>query len=73
MALGMSRNSLKGDILADDVNQLIDCIDTMKKGTGTLNYASKGIGLEVNAKKTKCILLSYRQNTGKNLNIKITN
>jgi hypothetical protein len=63
----------KGDMLADDENLARDCIDTMKKSTGTLHYASKGIGLEGNTKKIKCILLSYRQNTGENLNIKITN
>jgi hypothetical protein len=44
-------------VYADDVNLLGDNIETMKK-TGTLISASKEIGLEVNAEKTKYMLLS---------------
>jgi hypothetical protein len=47
---------------ADDVNLLGDNIDTIKKHTETLIDASKEIGLEINAEKTKYMLLSRHQN-----------
>jgi Ser-tRNA(Ala) deacylase AlaX len=43
------------------------------KDTGTLVDASKEVGLEVNAEKTKYMLLSRHQNTGQNRDIKIVN
>jgi hypothetical protein len=57
---------------ADDVNLLRDNIDTIKKNKETLTDASKEVGLEANAEKTKCMLLSHHQNAGKNHGIKIT-
>jgi hypothetical protein len=45
--------------------------DTIKKNTETLIDASKEVGLEVNAEKTKNMLLSRHQNAGQNHNIKI--
>jgi hypothetical protein len=48
-----------------------DNTDTIKKNTETLIGASKEIGLEVNAEKTKYMLLSRHQNAGQNHNIKI--
>jgi hypothetical protein len=53
------------------VNLLCDNIDTIKKNTETLTDASKEVGLEVNTEKTKYMLLSRRQNAGKNHYIKI--
>jgi ribosomal protein S2 len=50
-----------------------DNIDTIKKNTETLIGASKEVGLEVNAEKTKYMLLSRNQNAGQNHNIKIAN
>jgi hypothetical protein len=35
--------------------------------------ASKEFGIEVNAEKTKCVLLSCHQNAGQNYDIKIDN
>jgi hypothetical protein len=58
---------------ADDVNLLRGSIDTIKKNTETLIYASKEVGLEINVKKTKYILLYCQQNVGRNREIKITN
>jgi hypothetical protein len=47
---------------ADDVNLLGGNIDTMMKNTQTLIDASKEVGLEVNTRKTKYMLLSCHQN-----------
>jgi hypothetical protein len=55
------------------LNLLGDNIDTIKRNTQTLTDATKEIGLEVNTKKTKYMLLSHDQNEGQNHNIKIGN
>jgi hypothetical protein len=55
---------------ADDVNLLGDNIDTMKKNTETLIYASNEVGLEINVEKSKYMLLSRHQNAGQNKNSK---
>jgi histidinol-phosphate/aromatic aminotransferase/cobyric acid decarboxylase-like protein len=47
---------------ADDVNLLGDDIDTIKKNRETLIDASKQVGIEVNAEKTKYMLVSHDQN-----------
>jgi hypothetical protein len=44
-----------------------------KCNTQTLIDASKEVGLEVNAEKTKYMLLSHYQNAGQNRDIKIAN
>jgi hypothetical protein len=46
-------------------------IDTIKKNTETLIDASKEVGLEVNAEKTKYMLLSPHENAVQNHDIKI--
>jgi hypothetical protein len=53
-------------VYADDVNLFGDHIDATKKNTETLIHASKEVGLEENAEKTKYvyILLSLHQNAG---------
>jgi hypothetical protein len=53
-------------VYGDDVNILGDSIDTTKKNTETLIDASKGVGLEVNTKETKYMLLSRHQNAVQN-------
>jgi hypothetical protein len=55
---------------ADHVNLLGDNADTMKKNTETLIDTSKEVGLEVNTKKTKYMLLSHHQCAGQNHDIK---
>jgi hypothetical protein len=56
-----------------DVNLLGDKINIINKNTETLVGASKEVGLEVNAEKTKYMLMSRHQNSEQNHNIKITN
>jgi hypothetical protein len=60
-------------VYADDVNLLVDHIETIKKNTQTLINASKEVGLEVNTEKTKYIFLSRQQNAGQNPDIKLGN
>jgi hypothetical protein len=60
-------------VYADDVNLLSDNIDSIKKNTQTITDTSKEVGLEVNTKKTKYMLLSRHQNAGQNHDRKIGN
>jgi hypothetical protein len=55
------------------VNLLGGNIDSVKKNTEPLIDATKEVGLEVNAEKTKYMLLSRHQNAGQNHDIKIAN
>jgi hypothetical protein len=56
-------------VYADAVNILGGSVQTVKKSTDALDVASKEIGLEVNADRTK----SGDQNAGGSHNIKINN
>jgi hypothetical protein len=58
---------------ADDVNLLCDNTYTTKKNTKTLIDASKGVGMEVNADKTKYMLLSRQRNAEQNYDITTAN
>jgi hypothetical protein len=51
---------------ADDMNLLKDNIGTIKKSTETLINSSKEVGLDINAEKTKYMLLSHNKNGGQN-------
>jgi hypothetical protein len=55
------------------VNLLGDKIDTTKKNTETITDASNEVGTDLNAEKTKYMLLSRHHNIGQNHNIKIAN
>jgi hypothetical protein len=57
-------------VYADDVNLLGDNMDTTVKTTESFICFSKEVGLEVNAGKTKYMLLSRHQNSGQNHDIK---
>jgi hypothetical protein len=60
-------------VYADDINILGGSIHAIKKNTEALVVASKEIGLEVNAEKTKYMVMSHNQNAGQNHNIKLDN
>jgi hypothetical protein len=60
-------------VYADHVNILGGSIHSIKKNMEDLVIASKEIGLEVNAEKTKYKVMSRNQNAGQNQNIKIDN
>jgi hypothetical protein len=51
-------------VYADDVNILGGSVHAIKKNTEALVVASKEIGLEVNAEKTKYMVMSGDQNAG---------
>jgi hypothetical protein len=56
---------------ADDINILGGSVHTVKENEKALVAATKKIGLEVNADKTKYIVMSQDQNTGQNHSMKI--
>jgi hypothetical protein len=53
-------------VYADDNNILGGSIHTIRKNTEALLIVSKVIGLEVNAEKTKYLVMSRDQNAGQN-------
>jgi hypothetical protein len=60
-------------VYADDVNLLGDSVNTIKENSETLLEASIDIGLEINAEKTKYMIMSRHPNSGQNQNIRIAN
>jgi hypothetical protein len=50
---------------ADDVNMLGGSVETVKENAEALVVATKEIGLEVNADKTKYMVMARDQNAGR--------
>jgi len=60
-------------VYADVVYILVGSVHTIKKNTETLVVDSKETGLEVNADRTKYMVMSREQNAGRSHNIKPDN
>jgi flagellar hook protein FlgE len=60
-------------VYADGVNLLGNSINTIKENTKTVLEISRDIGLEINAEKTKYMIMSCHLNSGQNQNIRIAN
>ena len=60
-------------VYADVVNVLGGNVHTVTKNAETLELDSKEIGLEVNADKTKYMIMSRDRNTGGSNNMKTDN
>jgi len=59
-------------VYADD-NLLGDSINTIKENTESFLGVSRDVGLEINAEKTKYMIMSRHQNSGQNQNIGVGN
>jgi hypothetical protein len=60
-------------VYADDVSLLGDSVNTIKENSETLVEVSRDIGLEINAEKTKYMIMSRHPNAGQNQNIRTAN
>jgi hypothetical protein len=69
--VGLKLNGTHQQLVYGDGMNLLG--DNIKENTETFIDASKEVGLEVNAEKSKHMLLSLHQNAGRNHNIKTDN
>jgi hypothetical protein len=60
-------------VYADDVSLLCNSINTIKENTETFLEASRDIGLEINAEKTKYMVMSHHPDSGQSQNIRVAN
>jgi hypothetical protein len=60
-------------VSADDVNLSGESIDAIRENAETLLEASRDVGLQTNAEKTKYMIMSCHPNSGQNQNIRTPN
>jgi hypothetical protein len=60
-------------VYADDVNLLVDSVNTIEENSETPLEASRDIGLEINAEKTKYMIMCHHSNSEQNQKIRIAN
>jgi hypothetical protein len=60
-------------VYADDVDLLGDSINVIKENSESFWEANRDVGLEINAEKTKYMIMSRHPNSGQNQNIRIAN
>jgi hypothetical protein len=60
-------------VYANDVNLMDDSINTIKENTETFLEANRDIGLEINAQKTKYMIMYRHHSSGHNQNVRIAN
>jgi hypothetical protein len=58
-------------VYADNVNLLGDNVNTIEENTERLLGANRDIGLEINAEKTKYMIMSHHLNSGQKQTIRI--
>jgi hypothetical protein len=60
-------------VYVDDINFLGESVNTIKENSEILFESCRDISLEINAEKTKYMIMSRHPNSGQNQNIRIAN
>ena len=69
----MQLNGKHQQLVYADVDMVGENLQTVKENTEMFIKTNKDIGLEVNSKKTKCMITSHHQNVVQNQNKVIRN